>query len=192
MNVESMIGKRPESLRTLHEVLTGYMHNKRRGTSSTKTRGLVSGGGRKPWKQKGTGNARSGSIRSPLWRGGGIIFGPLPRSYRVELSKEKRREALRSAFALKVNGKELSVLKSWSDEIVKTKQIAELKEKLKVTGRSLFVFDAVTENMARAFANIPKTECIDVGSLSALELMRAHQVWFTMPAMDLLSKRLGV
>src|SRR5262245_39632252 len=89
------------SLRVLQEVIVGLQANQRRGTSMTKTRGLVSGGGHKPWKQKGTGNARSGSIRSPLWRKGGIIFGPSPRSYRVDLDQAKRLSALQTAFAAK-------------------------------------------------------------------------------------------
>src|SRR5690242_12244207 len=82
----------------LHEVIVALQRNQRRGTSSTKTRGLVSGGGRKPWKQKGTGNARAGSIRSPLWRKGGIIFGPLPRSYSVHIDETKRHIALMTAM----------------------------------------------------------------------------------------------
>src|SRR5258706_5208435 len=85
------------SLRSLQQVIVGLQANQRQGTSSTKTRGLVRGGGRKPWKQKGTGNARSGSIRSPLWRKGGIIFGPLPRSYRQELTQSARLLALQNA-----------------------------------------------------------------------------------------------
>src|SRR5689334_139195 len=89
------------SLRVLQEVIIGLQGNQRRGTSSTKTRGVVSGGGRKPWKQKGTGNARSGSNRSPLWRKGGIIFGPLPRSYRTDLDQAKRLIALQTALTEK-------------------------------------------------------------------------------------------
>src|SRR4051812_6586091 len=100
------------SKRVLHEVITAYQANQRRGTSNTKTRGEVSGGGRKPWKQKGTGNARSGSNRSPLWRKGGIIFGPHPRSYRIDVGGEKRRFALSTALTLKAQDQALVVLEA--------------------------------------------------------------------------------
>src|SRR5882724_12823154 len=100
----------PGSRRVLQQVIVGLQANQRSGTSMTKTRGLVSGGGRKPWKQKGTGNARSGSIRSPLWRKGGIIFGPQPRSYRTGLDQSKRLIALQTALSEKAKASELSIL----------------------------------------------------------------------------------
>ena len=110
------------SRRVLQEVIVGMQANQRRGTSSTKTRGLVSGGGRKPWKQKGTGNARSGSIRSPLWRKGGIIFGPLPRSYRTDLDQSKRLIALQTALVEKAKASELGVFEALKFENAKTSE----------------------------------------------------------------------
>src|SRR6185369_6999497 len=110
------------SRRVLQEVIIGLQANQRRGTSSTKTRGLVSGGGRKPWKQKGTGNARSGSIRSPLWRGGGIIFGPQPRSYRTDLDQSRRLLALQTALAQKAKASEIGVFESIAFSEPKTKE----------------------------------------------------------------------
>src|SRR5258708_6367926 len=104
------------SRRILHEVVVAYQGNQRRGTSETKTRAHVSGGGRKPWKQKGTGNARSGSNRSPLWRKGGIIFGPHPRSYRIELNGAKKLMALQTALIEKAKASELSVIDSFNVE----------------------------------------------------------------------------
>src|ERR1041385_8725697 len=100
------------SMRVLHEVLTAYQANQRQGTSNTKTRADVSGGGHKPWKQKGTGNARSGSNRSPLWRKGGIIFGPHPRSYRIELNAAKKLLALQTALIEKAKASDISVIRS--------------------------------------------------------------------------------
>src|ERR1019366_1163078 len=100
------------SRRSLQQVIIGLQANQRQGTSSTKTRGLVRGGGRKPWKQKGTGNARSGSIRSPLWRKGGIIFGPLPRSYRQGLSQSSRLIALQTALFEKAKASDISIFET--------------------------------------------------------------------------------
>src|SRR5258708_37306361 len=106
----------PDSRYVLQEDIIPLKANQRRGTSQTKTRGLVSGGGRKPWKQKGTGNARSGSNRSPLWRKGGIIFGPHPRSYRIELNGAKKLMALQTALIEKAKASELSVIDSFNVE----------------------------------------------------------------------------
>src|ERR1019366_2324015 len=129
------------SRRTLHEVITVLRNNQRRGTSETKTRSFVSGGGRKPWKQKGTGNARSGSNRSPLWRGGGIIFGPHPRSYRVDLTREKKRAALLTALGEKAKGGEISVVESFPNWEGKTAPAEKLLTKLAVGRRALLVLD---------------------------------------------------
>src|SRR6201996_5153586 len=98
MDLPDILTATPGSRRVLHDAVVALQANQRRGTSMTKTRGLVSGGGRKPWKQKGTGNARAGSIRSPLWRKGGIIFGPVPRSYRIDLDTIKKQIALKTAL----------------------------------------------------------------------------------------------
>jgi len=106
----------PGSRRTLQETIIALQRNQRRGTSETKTRGNVTGGGHKPWKQKGTGNARAGTIRSPLWRKGGIIFGPHPRSYRVELNQAKKTLALRTALVEKAKAQQIGVIESLTFE----------------------------------------------------------------------------
>src|SRR5579863_7339802 len=127
------------SRRVLQEVLVVLQGNLRRGTSETKTRSNVSGGGRKPWKQKGTGNARSGSIRSPLWRKGGIIFGPHPRSYRVDLPQAKKALALRTALVEKAKASQLSVVESVSFQKAKTSAAAQFFKKAGISGRVLLV-----------------------------------------------------
>src|SRR5258708_22872096 len=124
------------SRRSLQQVIMGLQANQRQGTSSTKTRGLVSGGGRKPWKQKGTGNARSGSIRSPLWRKGGIIFGPLPRSYRKGLDQTKRLLALQTAFVEKAKSSQVGVIEAIKIEKSKTSEASAILNKAGVSCRT--------------------------------------------------------
>src|SRR5579872_6740715 len=138
------------SRRTLHQVLVAYANNLRQGTSSTKTRGLVSGGGRKPWKQKGTGNARSGSNRSPLWRKGGIIFGPLPRSYRIDVPASKKLLALQTALAEKAKASEIAVIESIEFKEGKSKQASDLLQKAGVGRRLMLVVDKKDPMLKRA------------------------------------------
>src|SRR5882672_2759117 len=150
------------SLRVLQEVIVGLQANQRQGTSSTKTRGLVSGGGRKPWKQKGTGNARSGSIRSPLWRKGGIIFGPLPRSYRKGLDQAKRLLALQTAFAQKAKSSELGIIEAIQVEQPKTRDAQAVLKKAGITGkRTLLVVDKRDAQVDRAFGNIKSVRIVE-------------------------------
>jgi large subunit ribosomal protein L4 len=176
--------------RTLHEVVTSYMANQRRGTSMTKTRGLVSGGGRKPWKQKGTGNARAGSIRSPLWRGGGTIFGPQPRSYRVILSDEKKRAALFAALSYQANQGAVHVLEGLADGS-KTKAAATMLGKLKTTGSVMIVTDKISTDQRRAYANLHKVSLRSASDINALDVARSKTLVVTVPALQALSKRLA-
>src|SRR5882724_7636112 len=144
----------PGSRQVIQQVIVGLQANQRRGTSSTKTRGFVSGGGRKPWKQKGTGNARSGSIRSPLWRGGGIIFGPLPRSYRQGLDQSKRLMALQTAFSEKVKASLIGIFETIKLDKPKTSEAQAILEKAGIKGKkTLFVVDKRDVNTDRAFGN---------------------------------------
>src|SRR5579864_1164259 len=125
-DLPEVIFSAPGSRRVLQEVIVALQANQRRGTSSTKTRGFVSGGGHKPWKQKGTGNARAGSIRSPLWRKGGIIFGPLPRSYRTDLDQAKRPIALQTALVEKAKASGLGIFEALEVKESKTRQAQEI------------------------------------------------------------------
>ncbi len=177
------------SLRVLQEVIIGLQANQRRGTSSTKTRGFVSGGGRKPWKQKGTGNARSGSIRSPLWRKGGIIFGPLPRSYRTDLDQSKRLIALQTALAEKAKASEIGVFEALSFETPKTSEAQKFLTKAGVTGKALIVVDTKNQKLKQAFGNIPGIQIVDAAEVNAWQLMAHRKVFFTSAALEALEKR---
>jgi large subunit ribosomal protein L4 len=177
------------SRRVLQEVIVALQSNQRRGSSSTLTRGLVSGGGHKPWKQKGTGNARSGSIRYPLWRKGGIIFGPQPRSYRTEIDQARRLLALQTALAEKAKASELGVFETIAVDEPKTKEAQQVLAKAGITGRTLVVVDRQDKKLAQAFRNIKAVELIDAAQLNAWQLMASRKVFFTTAALDELSKR---
>jgi large subunit ribosomal protein L4 len=185
---ETIFGE-PGSRRSLHDVIVGLQANQRSGTSSTKTRGLVSGGGRKPWKQKGTGNARSGSIRSPLWRKGGIIFGPLPRSYRTGLDQSRRSLALRTAFVEKANASEISILESLSVDQPKTQAASAIIEKTGISGRTLLIVDKKDSKMSRAFGNLKQVTLVDAAEINAWQLMATRHVLITKAALEALEKR---
>ncbi|MCP2619887.1 50S ribosomal protein L4 [Candidatus Aminicenantes bacterium AC-334-K16] len=138
----------------LYEAVINYRANQRRGTASTKTRGEVRGGGRKPWRQKGTGRARVGSIRSPLWRKGGIVFGPKPRDYSYQMPKKARRNALKSALAMKLAAKQLFLLESINFDQPKTKLGVEFLKKFELES-ALIVDLPENKNMFLSLRNIP-------------------------------------
>ena len=177
------------SRRVLQEVIIALQANLRRGTSDTKTRAEVSGGGHKPWKQKGTGNARSGSNRSPLWRKGGIIFGPHPRSYRVEISEVKRRLALATALVEKANNKEVAILESLPALEGKTGVAQKFFSKAMPQGRLLLVVDKRDDKLMRSIRNISRLTLVDVRELNPLALMGAHQILITKAALQNLESR---
>ena len=139
----------------MHEAVVNYLANQRQGTQSTLTRTEVAGGGRKPWRQKGTGHARQGSIRAPQWRHGGIALGPKPRDYRYALNKKVRKLALLSALSSKVLDKDLIVVDKISFEEIKTKKMVEMLKALGADKKALIVMPAVDETVVKSAANIP-------------------------------------
>jgi large subunit ribosomal protein L4 len=156
----------------------------RAGTHATKTRGQVRGGGAKPWRQKGTGRARQGSIRAPQWAGGGIAHGPKPRDHSVRINKKMKRAALRSALSDVVAGGRLSVVEAIAFEEPKTKSAVALLEALGLTGRILVVISSPDEGIEKSFRNLPFVKVSYPGSLSTFDLVVANQVLFTTDALD--------
>ena len=174
----------------LHQVVTAQLSAARSGTASTKTRSEVRGGGQKPWRQKGTGRARHGSIRSPLWTGGGIVFGPKPRDYTKRVPKKMRRAALRSALADKANDGGVWILEGFAEP--KTKAAATVLSRAGIAGRVLVVVDPEDDdarNVDRAFRNLPKTAFSLYGSLSAYDVVVADAVIFTSSAFEAFTER---
>lgn len=158
----------------LHEVVRNYLANKRQGTASTKTKGLVRGGGRKPYKQKGTGRARAGSIRSPLWKGGGTVFGPLPRNYSYKLPKKMKWGALSSAFTARLSDGEVVFVDDLSILEPKTKILSEMLKILGLKNNVLIIVPAKNEALELAARNIPKVDVARVNELNVYSIL-AHK-----------------
>lgn len=170
----------------LHDVVKMQLANRRQGTASTRTRSEVRGGGKKPWKQKGTGRARAGTRRSPLWRGGGTVFGPKPRSYYYEVPRQVRAAALRSALSDKVRTGRLIVLDSLSLEEPSTKAFKALLERLGVQGRALIVTDHVQRDSATAKScrNLPQLTLVPTQGLNVYDILRHDVLIMTKSAVD--------
>lgn len=163
----------------LHEVVQMQLASMRQGTASTKTKGFVSGGGKKPWKQKGTGRARAGSNRSPIWRGGGTIFGPLPRGYGYDIPKKKARKALFSALSSKVQEGRVVILEDLEISEPKTKSMVNLLKRLGLEGRVLLVVSQIPENLGRVTRNLAAVKVLEVRQLNVYDLLLADTLLTT-------------
>lgn len=165
-----------------------YLANQRAGTAKTKTRGEVSGGGRKPWPQKGTGRARHGSIRSPIWVKGGIAHGPRPRDWALKISKKMRRVALFSALSSKLAGKAVKIISKVSLPGIKTKELAKVLSDLKLSGNILLVLDSLDQNVILSARNIPGVRTIQARELNAYEVLDCNWLVMTKKAVEVLEK----
>lgn len=163
----------------LYDALTLTRNSLRQGTHSTKTRSEVSGGGKKPWRQKGTGRARQGSIRSPQWPGGGIAFGPKPRSYDKKMNRKERRLALKSALAYKALNSELVVVDSFEVTSVKTKDMIKLLENLNATGKILIVVEELTDNQILATRNLPNVMLLQADEINTYDVVNSDKMIIT-------------
>jgi large subunit ribosomal protein L4 len=163
----------------------------RRGTHMTKNRALVSGSGKKPWRQKGTGRARVGEIRNPLWRKGGTVFGPQPRSYDFRLPKKVERGALRAALAEKVQSGAVVVVDALAAGEIKTKAAVELLKRLGCEGKAVLVDVALDDNLARSVRNIPGVTLVQSGRVTAREVANAARVVVTKSALEKLQEALA-
>ena len=155
----------------MHQAVVNYLANQRHGTQSTLTRTEVSGGGKKPWRQKGTGHARQGSTRSPQWRHGGVALGPKPRSYSYTLNKKVKRLALLSALSSKAQENEVVVVDSITVDGYKTKTIVNMLKALGVEGKALIVLDSVDGQVIKSAANIPGVKTTQVGTLNVYDIL---------------------
>ncbi len=189
---ENVFGVEP-NIHVMHLALKRQLNNARQGSHNTKTRAEVSGGGRKPWKQKGTGRARAGSIRSPLFAGGGVSFGPKPRSYETNLPQKARKLALRSALSAKLEA--MTVVKDFSElSEVKTKTMVKILSDLKVSGKVLIIADLKAEenkNLEMSARNIASVKLLYPANLNVKDLIEADSIVTTENAIKEMTERLA-
>ena len=164
----------------VHSVIVNYLANQRQGTQSTKTRAEVRGGGKKPWRQKGTGRARQGSIRAPHWVGGGIALGPKPRSYSYKLNKKEKRLAIKSCLSSKVIENELTVVDKIELKEIKTKEVAKMLNNLKLAGKTLILLPEKNEVIQKSARNIEGVKTLSVNTINAYDLVNYNNLVITL------------
>ena len=175
----------------LHQVVVNYLANQRQGTQSTKTRSEVRGGGIKPWRQKGTGRARQGSIRATQWIKGGIALGPKPRDYRYSLNKKVKVVALKSALSAKVANNEIIVVDEIAFDAIKTKQVADMLAALKVDSKALIVTNEKNDNVVKSARNIAGVATTFMGSLNAYDILNHDVMVITKDAVSKIEEVYG-
>ena len=175
----------------LHQAVVTQLANQRKGTHDTKTRGQVRGGGKKPWRQKGTGRARQGSTRAPHWRTGGVVFGPHPRSYHRDLPRKMRRLALRSALSAKVRDSALTVVDGLAVANGRTKEMVELLGALGLSTGALMVLHEREELVLRSTANVPKVRAVTLEGMNLLDILNFPTLVMTRESVEAVTERLA-
>src|SRR3989440_11695071 len=175
----------------VHDVVVAYQAGQRMGTASTKTMGEVAGTGKKPWRQKGTGRARAGSFASPLWRGGGVVFGPKPRDFTKKISRKTRQLALRKALSERLHAGDVLVVEELKLESLKTKDFIGLLSALELKGTALIVAQQVDKNLTLASRNVPKVALATSDSLNTYDVLRPDKLLFTRAAFEQIESRLA-
>jgi len=183
--LELKVAKPETASHIVHRSLVRQLNNQRQGTACAKTRAEVRGGGRKPWKQKGTGRARAGSIRSPLWRGGGVIFGPKPKEYDMKMNRKERRLALRTAFISR--SEDLIVVEDFNDQLPrpKTKEFVQAMDRWGVDPKDkvLLILAEVAETVNLSTKNVPRIKLINANSLNVYDILKADKIVVTPAAL---------
>lgn len=184
---DAVFGIEP-NVSVMHASVVNYLANQRQGTQSTLTRTEVSGGGRKPWRQKGTGHARQGSTRAPQWTHGGVALGPKPRDYRYTINRKVKRLAVRSALSSKVSANEMIVLNTLTVEDYKTKTIVNMLSALNAGKKVLIVTDGVDQKVVKSAANIPGVRTAIVGSLNVYDMLNCDKIVIVKSAVEKLQE----
>ena len=184
---ENVFGIKPNDA-VLYDAITLARASQRQGTADTKTRSEVSGGGRKPWRQKGTGRARQGSTRAPHWYHGGVVFGPHPRTYGKKMNRKERVLALKSALSYKVKENEIIILDELNIKTPKTKDMIKLLNDIKAPKKTLIVVDELTDNLILATRNIPKVELLEASEINVLDIIGADGLVITKKALEMIEE----
>jgi large subunit ribosomal protein L4 len=189
MEVDDRLLNEPERPSLIYDVVRMQLASRRRGTASTKERSFVRGGGRKPWRQKGTGRARAGSIRSPLWRGGGTVFGPHPRDYSFRPPKKVRQAALRSALSLKYREKKLLVLDRFDLEETRTKGFLAVLKALEIKS-ALIIIDGPDQVLEKSARNVPRVQVAKCEGLNVYDILRYEHLVFLRSSLERVERNL--
>ncbi len=187
---EAVFGIEPNK-QALFDMVLLQRASLRQGTHKVKNRTEVSGGGKKPWRQKGTGRARQGSIRAPQWRGGGVVFGPTPRSYKFKLNRKVRRLALKSALSTKIIDNEFMALEAIKFDAPKTKEMVKVLANLDAPTKTLIVVDEIDENVARSANNIPGVKLLDARRVNVYDILNSDKLIMTEAAIKSVEEVLG-
>ena len=187
---EAVFGIEPNK-QALFDMVLWQRASLRQGTHKVKNRTEVSGGGKKPWRQKGTGRARQGSIRAPQWRGGGVVFGPTPRSYKFKLNRKVRRLALKSALSTKIIDNEFMALEAIKFDAPKTKEMVKVLANLDAPTKTLIVVDEIDENVARSANNIPGVKLLDARRVNVYDILNSDKLIMTEAAIKSVEEVLG-
>ncbi|MCK5580605.1 MAG: 50S ribosomal protein L4 [Candidatus Omnitrophica bacterium] len=174
----------------LHQAVVMYQASLRQGTASTKERADVSGGGKKPYRQKGTGRARAGSSRSPVWKGGGVVFGPHPRDFRYTIPKKIRRAALKESLNAKYQSRQMVCLDELKEEFAKTKEFVKVLEALKVQGKTLALLDGCDQSVLRVSRNLPRFQVVRSKDVNAYDILKNKTLLLTKSSFDKLVERI--
>ena len=188
---EAIFGLTPNK-DAVHRSVLSEMANSRQGTHSTKSRGMVRGGGKKPWKQKGRGVARAGTNRSPIWRGGGTVFGPEPHKYEYNLPKKIKRLARKSVLSQKIKDEKLIVIDDFNVKKIKTKKICQLLQKLKIDGKVIFLSSDIDENLFLSLRNIPNIALLKAINASTYDLIDSDFILIDRKGLESLNEGLAV
>ena len=187
---EAVFGIEPNK-QALFDMVLLQRASLRQGTHKVKNRTEVRGGGKKPWRQKGTGRARQGSIRAPQWRGGGVVFGPTPRSYKFKLNRKVRRLALKSALSTKIIDNEFMALEAIKFDAPKTKEMVKVLANLDAPTKTLIVVDEIDENVARSANNIPGVKLLDARRVNVYDILNSDKLIMTEAAIKSVEEVLG-
>lgn len=190
LDVQFPVIEKGQGTQAVHDVVVAYMAAQRMGTACTKTMGEVAGSGKKPWRQKGTGRARAGSFRSPLWRGGGVVFGPKPRDFSKKVNNKVRQLALRKALSERLKAGDVIVVDEFKFSAPKTKEFIAMLDALGVQGTVLVVTDGLNRNLLLAARNLPHVFSVTSADVNTYDILRPDKLVFAKGAFENVEKRL--
>jgi large subunit ribosomal protein L4 len=190
IDVSDTVFKAPLRKQLFYDVVLSQMAKRRSGTAAVKNRTAVSGGGKKPWKQKGTGRARAGSSRSPLWRGGGIVFGPTPRSYEIAVPKKVRKLALCSALSMKLKENKILIIDKLEFPVIKTKAVVSILKQLGLS--NVLIIEQENLNLEMSARNVPHVKVLRPEGLNVYDVLKYEHIVITQPCVEKLQGRLAV